>query len=404
VTLSTLLSQRASAKRTAAGLLTYPYDDMESSQYSPSAASAYRIEPATQPLAQHIGAERLLTPREARLARVLADDRLQALLARTFGIEAWTVSPPARFEAATPGVIELRSGEQTVQLGIDLSNWPALASAAKGARGTSAVEAELHVAVASILLEPLRRALETLGMSGVQVAALHTNHCALDGRFHSVSFHVGERGAKLGLVHVDEGWLEPLEELIFDQCVPYPPRVSQLAVPGRIEIGARTLNIATLESLRPGDIVLHAIRHAPDTVFGTTPELPSVPIVWGNHGMRQLCCTASIADHLLTLKGTPYMSRSPDIDDISPAQPNETPVSVGELDLPVKIEIDTVSLPVAQLSALRAGYVLELPVSVRDAQVRLVSYGQTVAQGELVAVGDHIGVRILRMCNQSVPI
>lgn len=352
---------------------------------------------------QHIGAEQLLTPREARLARVLADDRLRALLARTFGTEAWTVSPPGRFEAATPGLIELRCAQHTVRVGVDLSDWPALASVAQGAGGASAsaTEAELHIAVAAILLEPLRRALETLGMSGVRVCGLHTRHAALNGRFQTVSFRVGERETKLGLVHIDEGWLDPLEELIVAQCVPYPARVSQLAVPGRIEIGARTLNIATLESLRPGDIVLHAVRHAPDTVFGDAPELPSVPIAWGNQGMRQLRCTASIAANLLKLKGAPYMSRSPDYDGISPAQPTETPVSVGELDLPVKIEIDTVSLPVAQLSALRAGYVLELPVPVRDAPVRLVSYGQTVAQGELVAVGDHIGVRILRMCNQS---
>lgn len=96
------------------------------------------------------------------------------------------------------------------------------------------------------------------------------------------------------------------------------------------------------------------------------------------------------------------MSRATDHEQLSPAEPNDTPVSIGELDLPVKVEIDTVSLPVAQLSALRAGYVLQMPVLVRDAQVRLVSYGQTVAYGELVAVGEHLGVRIVRVCNQSV--
>ena len=98
------------------------------------------------------------------------------------------------------------------------------------------------------------------------------------------------------------------------------------------------------------------------------------------------------------------MSRMTENEPISSGEPGEAPVAIGELDLPVKIEIDTVALPVAQLSALRAGYVLELPVPVREAQVRLVSYGQMIALGELVAVGDHIGVRIVRMCNQSVPV
>lgn len=98
------------------------------------------------------------------------------------------------------------------------------------------------------------------------------------------------------------------------------------------------------------------------------------------------------------------MSQDSHDDTLSPAEPSDPPLPIGELDLPVKIEIDTVSLPVAQLSALRAGYVLELPVPVRDAQVKLVSYGQVIAYGELVAVGEHIGVRIIRIANQSVSV
>jgi type III secretion protein Q len=54
-------------------------------------------------------------------------------------------------------------------------------------------------------------------------------------------------------------------------------------------------------------------------------------------------------------------------------------------------------MPVAQLSALRAGYVLELPTAVPDARIRLVTYGQTIGFGELVSVGDHLGVRLVQL-------
>jgi type III secretion protein Q len=75
----------------------------------------------------------------------------------------------------------------------------------------------------------------------------------------------------------------------------------------------------------------------------------------------------------------------------------DTPVEISQLDLPLKLEIDTVSMPVAQLSALRAGYVLELPTALPDARIRLVTYGQTIGFGELVSVGDHLGVRLVQL-------
>lgn len=78
----------------------------------------------------------------------------------------------------------------------------------------------------------------------------------------------------------------------------------------------------------------------------------------------------------------------------------DEPTRIGELELPVQFEIDTVSLPIDQLSALEPGYVIELPVAVTDARLRLVVHGQTVGYGELVAVGEHLGVRIIRMAHR----
>jgi type III secretion protein Q len=80
------------------------------------------------------------------------------------------------------------------------------------------------------------------------------------------------------------------------------------------------------------------------------------------------------------------------------------PIRIGELELPVQFEIDTVALPLAQLSTLGPGYVLELPVPVADAQLRLVAHGQTIGYGELVTVGEHLGIRIIRMAHRHGPI
>lgn len=378
---------------------------MESrSPYQPTVTGTLGNETAILPLIQHVAAARKLSTRDARLARVLADHRLQALLMMTLDAERLQVAPPSHFEAARCGLLELRCPQGAVQVAVDLANWPALGSVARYDGDGDPAQTELRLAVASSLLEPLTNALGTLGLGDVRVSALRTVKLRPEVSVHPISLQRAGRDIEFGLVEVADGWLEALEQAIDMQCIPFPPGVSGLAVPGRIEFGARTLNIATLESLRPGDVVVRGIPYSAPSLFGENPEPISVSITWGSHGMRQLRCTANIDATTLTLTGVPYMSLDTHDDNLSAAAPHDVPVPIGELDLPIKIEIDTVSLPVAKLSALRAGYVLELPVLVRDAQVRLVSYGQTIAHGELVAVGEHVGVRILRMCNQSVPV
>jgi type III secretion protein Q len=41
---------------------------------------------------------------------------------------------------------------------------------------------------------------------------------------------------------------------------------------------------------------------------------------------------------------------------------------------------------------------------VADAQLRLVAHGQTIGYGELVTVGEHLGIRIIRMAHRHGPI
>ena len=99
-------------------------------------------------------------------------------------------------------------------------------------------------------------------------------------------------------------------------------------------------------------------------------------------------------------------------DELDPVRPDDllapdqqsNPIDIGELDLPVQFEVDTVALPLSQLYALRPGYVLELPTPVAEAQLKLVTHGQTIGYGELVTVGDHLGIRILRMAHGDGPV
>ena len=65
--------------------------------------------------------------------------------------------------------------------------------------------------------------------------------------------------------------------------------------------------------------------------------------------------------------------------------------------LPVEVafELGRSELRVGELSALQPGYVFPLAAPVDGASVTIRANGQAVGQGELVAVGDTLGVRLL---------
>jgi type III secretion protein Q len=330
----------------------------------------------------------------ARQHRLAVDERLAALLAYTFGVSDWSVGTRALIEPARAATVGLRWGMETASIRLDIAQHPALASVLASA---DAEGARLRHAVSAILLDPLLSALRSLGFEGVEVASLERTRDVAPGEPGcAISLRLGDARFDAAIEHIDGGWLDALEALVMRQCTPFATHISEIAVPGRLQIGEKTMSLTTLDSLRAGDIVLRALPDAVAALLKGEAAAARMQLVWGRYGTRQLRAQADVSHHLLTLTEDPTMSHdtqfsAPLTDSI------DTPVEISQLDLPLKLEIDTVSMPVAQLSALRAGYVLELPTAVPDARIRLVTYGQTIGFGELVSVGDHLGVRLVQV-------
>ena len=232
-----------------------------------------------------------------------------------------------------------------------------------------------------------------------------------------------------------------------------PDAFATLGVPGRIALGARRVSIRALQKLRPGDVLLRTFSRA--TVLGLRGHGPlHLRAAWGTPGLRCMLATVALDGALLTLNDDPIMSEEtlqvegdelpridygdPPLDDVpheaaiatgteaptkseteeeteeeteaeaeaqaeAEAAPftQTSPLDIGELDLPVQFEIDTLALPLSQLAALRRGYVIELDTPVTDARIKLVAHGQTIGHGELVSVGEHLGIRITGMAYAS---
>ncbi|CAE6731422.1 hypothetical protein R69888_02079 [Paraburkholderia haematera] len=405
---------------------------------------------------------RAISPASARVTRTLCDARVAGFLHATLGITEWqaAVADCNTFDAAyaDPGVIELTlapaDGMSAVgmRVALDLHAYTPLAITAWP--DTDALSAKppadvaLRQAVAGVVLEPLFERLIRAGFRDPRVVAVRrgrlgdstssrkpAGEASAISPIVTLSFVLDERRYQVAL-SADPACYDVLDRLL--RVAPSPASVLSpaaaaasdaspssasdrasetavdLTVPGSLILGVKRLPVDTLHALEPGDVLLRAAFPSFDATLLDASSVPSSPharpravAAWGTPGLTRVCAAVEIDGQSLVIVKEPNMSEELDpasadaglaIDD--PADP----IRIGELELPVQFEIDTVALPLAQLSALGPGYVLELPVPVADAQLRLVAHGQTIGYGELVTVGEHLGIRIIRMAHRHGPI
>ncbi|WP_322064538.1 type III secretion system cytoplasmic ring protein SctQ [Burkholderia ubonensis] len=355
---------------------------------------------------------------DAALARIVADARLAAWLARFTALSGWRATTDERPRFERPGVLELRWHGATARVAIDLAAFPALdvvAAPALDARGDASVS--LRTALASALLAPLVDAFAAAGLDDVTIGGLRAAPPAvLDATRCVLSFALDGAPLRCALLDASMPWLDALAARLRGERPPDAAGLlARVRLPGRVRLGSRRLPLAVLRSLRPGDVLLDLAPAA----LGAARAGP-LHAWWGARRTTQWHATVLIEGTTMTMIDTP--DTADDLDEPivagdlpagspadSPADPPDDdaldvapePADLGDVDLPVHVEIDTLSLSIAELAALRPGYVLELPLAARDVPVRLVAYGQAIGGGRLVAVGAHLGVRIDRMAGDD---
>ncbi len=372
-----------------------------------------------------------ITKDAAHASRVLFDARVDALAARLAGIDAWQLRPVADAADDTtapfdePGRIVLTHVAGTLSIDVDLRRYPALQILASAGAANTGAAHSLRQSVATALLAPVTETMLEAGIGTWRVADVHrltgaSADVAADRLMVNLSVEVG--GSRHDArAHASPAILTLLERRIASlQAGPTAPARphaphdenafhEQAAkphplwrIPGRISIGARGIAIAKLEALRPGDVLLRTMPSRTETALSLGNPF-RVAAAWGTPGLTRLAVAAEIDGTRLTIIETPIMT-----DELQYPEDGTSPfagdlqgdaIEIGELDLPVQFELDSVALPLAQLSSLRAGYVIELETPVADAQIRLVAHGQTIGYGELISVAEHLGIRIVKMAH-----
>lgn len=191
-------------------------------------------------------------------------------------------------------------------------------------------------------------------------------------------------GAPLGTLTLELGYAAAQGvAALLERCLPvarHPLPTLQLGL--HLQRGWQTLSLGELRSLRPGDVLMLDCPAAADGL-----------LVLAGHRQARFKRQQSglqLLEALQPINPTMENAMGQDADD-------------GQLDdvpLTVVCQIGSLELPLGQLRELGEGSVLALP----DAdvqQVELLVNGRCVGRGELVAIGDGLGVRLTRFASPS---
>lgn len=160
-------------------------------------------------------------------------------------------------------------------------------------------------------------------------------------------------------------------------------RLPDFSLPARVEILSTTIPVGELQRLRVGALVpVGAPLEGKDVV---------VSIGWGG----RFVAPAVINNKIVTLRGG--------VKPMDESQAGNVGVALSDLskmenlEVQFTVELATCSLPLSELARLGAGSTLNLGLPHEPPLVRLCVNGKAVATGELVVLGQSLGVQIVEM-------
>jgi type III secretion protein Q len=206
----------------------------------------------------------------------------------------------------------------------------------------------------------------------------------------AVEISVDDEQCGRALFGLDAALAQRLVQSI-EAMAPLPAALPDLPVPVAFRIGASELTVAELASLAPGDVILVERRPAiqDDMVVACLGERWFAPA-------RLVGSAAALAAAFrpAATANLEFWTMDNEKASLPPAGAADVPLD----ELPVKLlfELGTLDLPLGELRVLGVGHIFELG---RDLShpVDIFGNGRRIGQGEIVRIGNAVGVRVLRL-------
>lgn len=163
-----------------------------------------------------------------------------------------------------------------------------------------------------------------------------------------------------------------------------------LPIPVALRIGTTTIAVGDTRGIVPGDII--SIEHWQSQAGGFLVRCSTRRRGASWMALAEGRRVTALQD--LNVQNGAHMEAT---DTPGMPHPDAEPSSLAQLDgleVELRFEVGGVALPLAELRAVRTGFVFELPQPLRQSEVRIVANGTRIGTGTLIAVGNRLGVRV----------
>ncbi|OCR23197.1 hypothetical protein AFK24_20350 [Pseudomonas syringae] len=196
----------------------------------------------------------------------------------------------------------------------------------------------------------------------------------------TLTVQIGQTQPVAVSLHMSQASAELIADLLDRHVPPANAEPPLLHLPLTVECGEAWLNISELRSLNPGDVVM--LEQWPDA---------QVRLVLESH----LHARAERDGNTLKLLEPPIaMNLMKEHPMTATADGQGLDSTLNELPLKLVCQVGSVEMSLAQLRELGAGSLVPLTPQLHDG-VDLMVNGRRIGQGQLVKIGDGLGVRLL---------
>lgn len=205
------------------------------------------------------------------------------------------------------------------------------------------------------------------------------------------------RDTTRGALRLPCSWIDRLldraEQVYADDPPPELGSWRQLPMPIAIRMPGPSLRSADWGALRPGDVIVVGTRGRipPPQAYAADRRWPLTGSAegWRIEGPHQSVSALQESSAMNDNEVNGEMAEAVSGTDVG------TQHSAHDLPVNVEFDLGRVQMSVGELAALQPGYVFALPTHLEGANVTIRANGRVSGRGEMVAVGDTLGVRLL---------
>jgi type III secretion protein Q len=201
----------------------------------------------------------------------------------------------------------------------------------------------------------------------------------------------GSRGAAFGRLVFDDGaaWTDAVARLPAPAASALPAALRDLPAPLRLEIGHVALRLGELRSITRGDIVAIEPWSLQGAVLGVRAYVGRHTRPAFRAEVRGTTLTVLPFQDAMTMKTADPATKPAPGDALDPSLE-----SLEGLEVTVRFEAGQLQLPLRELGLVKPGHVFDLGQPLTQSVVRIVAHGSVVGKGQLVAIGERLGVRV----------